>query len=141
MRQFTSGRVCGSPVYHLLDDAEREAAVWREYIGRAAVVGSSPGVRRAVRTDDQEALTALLDRHEPKTWVLVTSHRAEDELAALTGGGTLAGHYYAVPDRLLPQVRRIKGIRVLAKPPRHLTGGPGGGARDVPAGGAGEVSR
>jgi hypothetical protein len=41
-------------------EARREVAAWREHIGPAAVVPATGAARRAVRTDDQAALAALL---------------------------------------------------------------------------------
>jgi hypothetical protein len=44
-----------------LDEAGREAAVWRDEIGPAAVVVADDAARKAVRTEDQAALKALLE--------------------------------------------------------------------------------
>jgi hypothetical protein len=44
-----------------LDEAGREAAVWRDEIGPAAVVVADDAARKAVRTEDQAALAALLE--------------------------------------------------------------------------------
>jgi hypothetical protein len=41
-------------------EADREVAAWREHIGPAVVVPATPGARHAVRTENQEALGALL---------------------------------------------------------------------------------
>jgi hypothetical protein len=41
-------------------EAEREVAAWTEHIGPAVVVPATPANRRAVHTEDQEVLAALL---------------------------------------------------------------------------------
>jgi hypothetical protein len=141
------------------EDAAREVAVWREHIGPAALVPDTPQARQAVRRDDSPALFRLLLEHEPKVWVSTTSHRSRDRLRVamrLGDGGELheygawsrpgagriaSGAYYHVPARLAAEVARIKGARVLAKPPARLfkcwtdaeMGGPERGNWPVPA--------
>lgn len=44
-----------------LDEAGREAAVWRDEIGPAVVVVADDAARKAVRTEDQAALAALME--------------------------------------------------------------------------------
>jgi hypothetical protein len=44
-----------------LDEAGREAAVWRDEIGPAAVIVADDAARKAVRTEDQATLAKLLE--------------------------------------------------------------------------------
>lgn len=41
-------------------EADREVAAWTEHIGSAVTVPATPANRRAVHTEDQAVLTALL---------------------------------------------------------------------------------
>lgn len=43
------------------DEAGREVAAWRDEIGPAAIVPVSAESRKAVRTEDQAALAALME--------------------------------------------------------------------------------
>lgn len=73
-----TGRHAGNPAVHYycirqartkiigsrsmtLDEAGREAAIWRDEIGPATVVVADAASRKAVRTEDQAALARLLE--------------------------------------------------------------------------------
>lgn len=59
IRQARS-KIIGSRVM-TADEAGREAAAWRDDIGPAVVVPADAEARRAVRTEDQAALAALME--------------------------------------------------------------------------------
>ena len=156
VRKFRSGAVLGS---RLMTEGEAadEVRAWREHIGPAAKVQSTPESRRAVKQDDQAALWRMLLENEPQVWVSTSSHRSCAKLMRLAemeklghlaehgswgkpGSGVIAtGSYFRIPARLAEQAGAITGVRVLAKePPRlfkrwELDDGPKRGNWPVPA--------
>lgn len=60
IRTCSSGAVIGSRVFTIKDEAEREAKVWSEGIGPAAVAPATPAIRRMTRRNDSDGLAVIL---------------------------------------------------------------------------------